>query len=144
MTDQATVDQSTAEQVFEPIRTFHGTAPPRGIASVARVGVVEGRFGKMFPDLPASEPSDDDLIALAATMIEPAPGDAAEEDNPDIAAGFTYVGQFVDHDITFDPASRLQRQNDPNALRNFRTPRYDLDSLYGSGPSDMPFMYQLG
>jgi hypothetical protein len=25
--------------------------------------------------------------------------------NPTIPAGFTYLGQFVDHDITFDPSS---------------------------------------
>ena len=28
----------------------------------------------------------------------------------------------------------LGRDNDPQALVNFRTPRFDLDSLYGSGP----------
>ena len=29
----------------------------------------------------------------------------------------------------------------PDALVNFRTPRLDLDSLYGSGPADQPFLY---
>jgi hypothetical protein len=50
-------------------------------------------------------------------------------------------GQFIDHDITFDPAWSLQRQNDIDALVDFRTPRFDLDSLYGSGPADEPFQY---
>jgi hypothetical protein len=58
-----------------------------------------------------------------------------------LPAGYTYFGQFVDHDITFDPASSLTRQNDPNALVDFRTPRFDLDSLYGRGPADQPYMY---
>jgi hypothetical protein len=40
-----------------------------------------------------------------------------------IPAGYTYFGQFIDHDVTFDPASSLMRQNDPNGLYNFRTPR---------------------
>lgn len=62
-------------------------------------------------------------------------------DNPDIDAAYTYFGQFVDHDITFDATSRLQVKNDPDALINFRTPRYDLDSVYGSGPVDEPFQY---
>ena len=33
-----------------------------------------------------------------------------------IPAGFTYLGQFVDHDITFDPVSSLQRLQDPDGL----------------------------
>lgn len=49
------------------------------------------------------------------------------EENQGIAAGYTYAGQFIDHDITFDPASSLQKQNDPDGLVNFRTPRFDLD-----------------
>ena len=28
-------------------------------------------------------------------------------DHPDIPAGYIYVGQFVDHDMTFDTASSL-------------------------------------
>ncbi len=56
-------------------------------------------------------------------------------------AGYTYFGQFVDHDITFDPASSLVRQNDPEKLKNFRTPRLDLDNVYGRGPDDQPYLY---
>lgn len=62
-------------------------------------------------------------------------------ENPAIPAGFTYLGQFLDHDITFDPTSSLQRFNDPEALVNFRSPRFDLDCLYGRGPADDAFMY---
>jgi hypothetical protein len=63
------------------------------------------------------------------------------EENFAIPAGYTYVGQFIDHDLTFDPASSLQRQNDPDALVDFRTPRFDLDCVYGRGPDDQPYMY---
>src|SRR5207248_5281268 len=63
------------------------------------------------------------------------------DENRHIPAGYTYLGQFIDHDITFDPASLLQQQNDPNALEDFRTPRLDLDSLYGRGPDDQPYLY---
>src|SRR5262249_29573125 len=41
----------------------------------------------------------------------------------------------------FDPSSSLQRQNDPDALVDFRTPRFDLDSVYGRGPQDQPYLY---
>ena len=68
----------------------------------------------------------------------PEPGD----ENPAIPAGYTYLGQFIDHDITFDPASSLQKINDPDATEDFRTPRLDLDSLYGRGPDDQPYLYQ--
>ena len=58
-----------------------------------------------------------------------------------IPAGFTNLGQFIDHDITFDPTSKLEQVVDPEALVNFRTPRLDLDSLYGSGPVVQPYLY---
>ena len=52
-----------------------------------------------------------------------------------LTSGFTFVGQFVDHDITFDPTPLDQQQSDPDATTNFRTPRYDLDAIYGRGPN---------
>jgi hypothetical protein len=64
-----------------------------------------------------------------------------QRDNPRIPAGYTFLGQFLDHDITFDPTSSLEQQNDPNALHNFRTPAFELDSLYGGGPGVTPFLY---
>jgi Animal haem peroxidase len=64
-----------------------------------------------------------------------------DEENSGIDAGYTYLGQFIDHDITFDPASSLQQQNDVDSLVDFRTPALDLDSIYGSGPDDQPYMY---
>ena len=36
-----------------------------------------------------------------------------ELDGP-IPAAFTYLGQFIDHDVTFDPVSSLQRLQDPD------------------------------
>jgi len=123
----------------------------RGLALQASVfsPLFEGRFGRMFRTLPPFTPPEDTLVALADHMFEKAgadkdPGGGGGQDprhNPDIPAGYTYLGQFVDHDITFDPASSLQQQNDPDALHDFRTPRFDLDSIYGGGPSQDPFLY---
>lgn len=123
---------------------FHGTTI-RGLDAVPRSEIHEGRFGRMFRNLPPFLPADSLLRELARQMVEPAPQPGVEDpagDNPDISAGFTYLGQFVDHDLTFDPVSQLQRDNDPDALIDFRTPRIDLDSVYGSGPDDQPFLYQ--
>jgi len=92
----------------------------------------------MFRELPPFTPSDAALKKLADSMAD-APG--PEGDNPEIDSGYTYLGQFVDHDITFDPVSSLDRANDPDALNTFRTPRFDLDCLYGRGQADSPYLY---
>ncbi|MFN8060791.1 MAG: heme peroxidase family protein [Vicinamibacterales bacterium] len=128
----------------------------RGLVHATRSSTTEGRFGRLFRWLPAAAFSEAALLALARTMIqqefderrknhEPldTPLDAfePEDENPTITAGYTYVGQFVDHDITFDPVSSLDRQNDPDALTDFRTPRLDLDSVYGMGPDHQPYLY---
>jgi hypothetical protein len=117
----------------------HGSAQIRGQASVARSTLKEGRFGRMFRTLAPLDPGDEAIHALVQHMKDASA--APSGDNKKIPAGYTYLGQFVDHDITFDPMSQLQKQNDPDALIDFRTPRFDLDSLYGSGPSDNPFLY---
>jgi len=122
--------------VPEPL-DHHGGSRPRGIDNVPRSSTDTGRFGRMFRRLPPLNPSDQTLTALADSMGQgPQP-----VDNPDIPSGYTYLGQFVDHDITFDPASSVERANDPDALHSFRTPRFDLDSLYGSGRQDSPYLY---
>jgi hypothetical protein len=54
-----------------------------------------------------------------------------------IPAGFTYLGQFVDHDLTFDKTAVMLGQNvTPAELLQARSPSLDLDSLYGAGPDD--------
>ena len=64
-----------------------------------------------------------------------------ENPNPHLTSGFTFVGQFVDHDITFDTTNLSEQQSDPDATTNFRTPRYDLDAIYGLGPNTNPQFY---
>jgi Animal haem peroxidase len=120
----------------------HGKNEPRGLKGVPRSSLDEGRFGRLFRRLPpAPKLPEKQLRDLAEKMREPK-GGGAKLDNPKIPSGYTYFGQFVDHDITFDPVSSLQRRNDPDALVDFRSPRLDLDNLYGSGPADEPFLYQ--
>jgi Animal haem peroxidase len=112
----------------------HGVAAPRGQAARG------GRFGRMFATLPRPDPGARAVEQLAAAMHARALAGGSAE-NLDVRAGYTYLSQFVDHDLTFDPTSQLQRVNDPEALVDFRTPRFDLDSLYGSGPADQPYLY---
>lgn len=138
----------------------HGSGP--SIKAVApRSNLYQGPFGRICPDLPpwkgnASEPAiDAELQDFAIDHMIEAPGKTPSEIandetlrkqldkkfNSKTPAGYTYFGQFIDHDITFDPASSLVRRNDPNGLLNFRTPRLDLDNIYGRGPADTPYLY---
>jgi hypothetical protein len=120
----------------------------RGLDSTLRSHSNEGRFGRMFRTLPAAKFSADALSELGFHMTAtpedtPTPETEADpEENSGISAGYTYFGQFIDHDLTFDPASSLQKQNDPDALVDFRTPKFDLDNVYGRGPSDQPYLYR--
>lgn len=126
---------------------FHGSAKRDIVAPASPF--FHGPFGRLFRQLPAwTPPGGDDsakganIRTIADVMMEPeGQPDAPAGDNGTMPVGYTYFGQFVDHDITFDPASSLSRLNDPDRLVNFRTPRFDLDSLYGEGPDDEPFMY---
>lgn len=79
-------------------------------------------------------------------------GDAGREPNPkshnpadtgvsSIPAGYTYFGQFVDHDITFDVTSSLNATTDATTINNMRSPALDLDSVYGRGPGLDPFLF---
>jgi hypothetical protein len=119
-----------------------------------------GRFGRLFPTLPPfaadtklvrdallelgapGGPMDagDDLSDPITLITDPAKS-VNNPDNPTSTAGFTFFGQFLDHDMTFDPTSSLARQQDPESIRNFRIPVLDLDSLYGSGPSASPHLF---
>lgn len=106
------------------------------------------RFDYLFPDLqskpeallPESPGTVKHLKALAEALIET--NDTPERDSA-IPAIYTYFGQFLDHEITFDRVSRtFGRLNDPNfapaplatirqLMVNDRSPRLDLDCVYG-------------
>jgi hypothetical protein len=62
-------------------------------------------------------------------------------DNPTMTAGSTFVGQFVDHDITFDQTSQLGVPQNPLTSPNTRTAALDLDSVFGGGPGLRPDLY---
>jgi Animal haem peroxidase/TAT (twin-arginine translocation) pathway signal sequence len=127
-------------------------------------------FGRIFPALPpfadandtvraalleVGQPggildAKDDLGAGPKALIldptvngNPSATDAygTNPDNPTMTAGSTFVGQFVDHDITFDQTSRLGVPQDPLLSPNTRTPALDLDSVFGGGPGIRPDLY---
>jgi hypothetical protein len=127
----------------------HHGKPLRGLMSTAKSPNFEGRFGRMFRSLPAGTygRTDNDsrnaLLTLGTLMTSSfdAPKDGFDNEESGIPALFTYFGQFVDHDITFDPMTTLIKHSDPDALTDFRTPALDLDNVYGRGPGDQPYLY---
>jgi hypothetical protein len=129
----------------------HGK-PLRGLMSTTSSPLFQGRFGRMFRSLPAATygkdeaESRDNLMKLGDLMTADfdKPKDGADAEESGIPALYTYFGQFVDHDITFDPMSTLIKHSDPDALIDFRTPALDLDNVYGRGPGDQPYMYDNG
>jgi len=126
--------------------------PVRGLTTTKSSPIFQGRFGRMFRALRPAKFGKTDKESLAnlaklgdamSADFDP-PKDGKDDEESGIPALYTYFGQFIDHDITFDPASSLQQQNDPDALVDFRTPAFDLDNVYGRGPDDQPYMYDGG
>lgn len=121
-------------------------------------------FDYLFPEaardpasvLPPEPRVIDALLELGASIADPGPGNPAatpEAFDSNIPAGFTYLGQFIDHDITArtdrelaDIGSQIVerplRALSPDLviqrLRNGRRPELDLDAVYGDGPALIP------
>jgi hypothetical protein len=107
-----------------------------------RVGesVYGGRYRRLFENLPALDSEDDALHALGG------PGGICDEDadpatDGSMAAGWPFFGQFIAHDITAD-RSPLGHRADPAQIRNFRTPRANLEGLYAAGPVGSPYLFE--
>ena len=132
--DQGQFDQIVAAAVEDD----EAAGVARTILSNNFVG--PGRFGRMFPDLDPFRPPDEALRDLGRAMREIAPNDPAL-DNSDIPSGFTYLGQFIDHDITRDPTQDFPVIDDPDEIPQARNPNLDLDSLYGLGPRRQRELY---
>jgi len=88
-----------------------------------------GQFGRMFRALPPADfgesdtKSEENLLNLGKAMVadHDPPKDGPDAEESGIPSAYTYLGQFIDHDLTFDPASSLQQQDDPDGLVDFRT-----------------------
>ncbi|MBD0316408.1 MAG: hypothetical protein ICV75_06930, partial [Nitrospiraceae bacterium] len=118
-------------------------------------------FTRLFPGLPpfASPSSDlreqvqkfgrkggvldakDLLTDPVQSILNPDVFSPLNPDNPNIPAGMTFLGQFIDHDLTLDLKSPLMEVSHPKKTTNFRTAAFDLDSVYGNGPEESPQLY---
>ena len=111
----------------------HCLAPERIDAPLAAAG----RYGRMF-DLPALQ-ADEALLQRIGAAGGYCDGGDSEEDAR-VEAGWPFFGQYVAHDLTAD-RSPLRAHADLDALRNMRSPRANLESLYGGGPLGSPYLF---
>ncbi|MBD0389513.1 MAG: hypothetical protein ICV54_24175, partial [Nostoc sp. C3-bin3] len=120
---------------------------------------VETDFDYLFPDsardpnslLPAENNKDiiEKLKALGEAIIDRQVPES-EDSNSIIPPVYTYWGQFIDHDITAntdravtdlqtditkDDFTPLSPDFVTDKLKNLRRPIFDLDSVYGDGPT---------
>jgi hypothetical protein len=147
-----------------------GTAEADVASRTAGAPVNDTYFGRIFPQLEPFAPATDEvraaLLAVGspggildagddlaagpkALIVNPAVNGnptlsdpyGTNPDNPTMTAGSTFVGQFTDHDITFDQTSLLGVPQNPLTSPNSRTPALDLDSVFGGGPAISPILY---
>jgi hypothetical protein len=125
----------------EGLRGFggdHCLAPARSID--APVEGASGRYERLFPELPALAGEDEALLALGAAGGVCDGGDSFR-DAIETAAGWPLFGQFIAHDITSDRSPLTGHAEHSDAV-NFRSPRADLECLYGAGQVGSPFLYR--
>jgi hypothetical protein len=118
----------------------HCLAPSRTVdAPVEGAG---GHYERLFPGLPGLTGADEALLALGVGGGVCDGGEAADcDDAPGTAAGWPLFGQYIAHDITAD-RSPLAHHAERAEAPNFRSPRADLEALYGSGQVGSPFLFR--
>jgi hypothetical protein len=76
------------------------------------------------------------LYELGGAMLDDGSPLSRAPESP-VTTGYTYFGQFIDHDITRDDSSIDDALTMvPEEIKNHQTPRLDLGHLYGKGPFD--------
>ena len=113
----------------DPVTDPGATAPRALVASVGAAAAPPFRFSRVGPRGTAVGST---LISQLAEAMTRGGGGRG-----DVPAGYTYLGQFIDHDLTMDVTDvSLGEDVTPAQLLQARSPALDLDSLYGAGPSD--------
>ncbi|SKB78657.1 Animal haem peroxidase [Salegentibacter salinarum] len=100
-----------------------------------------GRFGRMFRELsPLYNPPS--TLSGLGKKDGPMNGGNSPKFTNSVPLGMVFFGQFIDHDITFDTSTSFSSINNPNEIENSRSANLDLDSVFGGGPEDDPFLYK--
>jgi heme peroxidase len=108
-----------------------GGGRPRTLAAAVEAVAPPFRFSRMGPIGGGLQLGDPNRAKIGNAMAVGGGGAST------VPAGYTYLGQFVDHDLTFDKTAVMLGQDvSPAQLLQARSPSLDLDSLYGAGPGD--------
>jgi Animal haem peroxidase len=90
------------------------------------------RYGEMFGKTSKFHPDEKGLQELGDEMHVPLSG---RRDLLDLPAGYTYLGQFITHDTTFDKTAEIPGSElSPDQIKQGRSPSLNLDCIYGMGP----------
>lgn len=98
-----------------------------------------GNYGRMLRR--GAEPTAE-LLGKLTTLGRGLLEDEALTTEGNIKAGYTYFGQFIDHDLTFDLPLEQAGIQEPEDIPNGRSPWLDLDQVYGGGPGRNPDIYE--
>ena len=103
----------------------------------------EGHYCRLFkcwPNRPTpGTPEFNTFVRALQELVEQMSDDGSRvcEGKPEapINAGYTYIGQFLDHEVTNDETKVDEAWKlEPHQIKNGQTPRIDLSHLYGGGP----------
>jgi hypothetical protein len=109
-------------------------------SSKADITVRGDSYSRLLPRRSSSQPGskiEQGLKALGGKMRD----DNSDDGRGKIPAGYTYLGQFIDHDLTLDIAP-LDQAGVEGGRVNHRTPFLDLEHVYAGGPSISSFLYR--
>jgi hypothetical protein len=103
-------------------------------------------FGTMFPRLRPFHYTEQAAADLAAAMQNPTPDPpgtdrGTSDDSATLPAEYTYLGQFIDHNLDFDQTAQPTTDVNPSSLTNYESFRFDLNNVFGGGPSADPQLY---
>jgi hypothetical protein len=90
------------------------------------------RFGHLFEACGFTPKAG--LLANVARLMNWADQAFDPSSDSSIPSGYTILGQFITHDLTFDTSPLDGEPEDLQSLENHRSPRFDLDSVYEKSP----------
>jgi hypothetical protein len=121
-------------KMFPGLAPFADCTPPV-IVRIRKLGMKTGLMDALDPRVTVTNP----LAANDTKTPNPThPNRNPDNTNPNMTVGFTFLGQFIDHDLTFDP---MPIKCDQTASPNLRSRFFDLDSVYGRGPDVDRLLY---